>query len=74
MLTDDQGKEIAALTLGGVSGEVMLDVCPFCDAATSRLYDLPDAAVRPHHHTRIACYFCFLRITGLRPKRRQLVS
>ena len=48
-------------------------VCPYCDADTSKLYGLPESAVRPHQTTRIACYFCFLRLTGLRPKRRQLV-
>jgi|SoiMethySBSTD1v2_1073268.scaffolds.fasta_scaffold1044392_3 hypothetical protein len=52
----------------------MQTTCSYCDAATSRLYDLPETTVRPNLSKRVACYFCFLRLTGLRPKRRQLIS
>lgn len=69
MLTNDQ-REAAALDMDGAT----IDACPFCDAETSRLYGLPESAFRPHQTIRAACYFCFLRLTGLRPKRRQLLS
>jgi hypothetical protein len=56
------------------AGDAARQACEYCDADTSRLYGLPDSAVRPHQTARVACYFCFLRLTGLRPKRRQLVT
>ena len=52
----------------------MLVECRYCTAPASRLYSLPPR-VRPERRgAGPACYFCFLRVTGIKPTRRQLVS
>jgi hypothetical protein len=38
-----------------------------------RLYTLPAKALRGRRVARPACYFCFIRTTGIKPTRRQLV-
>ena len=55
-------------------GATMLNECRMCNAPTPRLYTLPQ---RARHNGRVAgpaCYFCFIRATGIKPTRRQLVT
>jgi hypothetical protein len=52
----------------------MLVECRYCTAPASRLYSLPPR-VRPERRgAGPACYFCFIRVTGIKPTRRQLAS
>jgi len=68
MLTNDPAERTTPDVTASAS-----PACEYCDTVTSRLYSLPDSVIRPHQTTQIACYFCFVRLVGLRPKRRQLV-
>ena len=53
---------------------IMLVECRYCAAPASRLYILPPR-VRPERRAAgPACYFCFIRVTGIKPTRRQLAS
>ena len=52
----------------------MLNECRMCNAPSPRLYTLPP---RARHNGRVAgpaCYFCFIRATGIKPTRRQQVK
>jgi len=52
----------------------MLNECRVCNTPAPRLYILP---FRVRHGGRVAepaCYFCFIRATGIKPTRRQLVT
>ena len=51
-----------------------LRACPRCNAGTPRLYGLPERALKSHAAPRVACYFCYVRMVGIKPTRRQLVS
>ena len=47
--------------------------CRYCNASVPRLYALP-VRLRPEQRAAgPACYFCFLRATGIKPSRRELV-
>jgi hypothetical protein len=51
----------------------MLGECRYCNAPSPRLYALP-ARIRPERRAAgPACYFCFIRATGIKPTRRQIV-
>jgi hypothetical protein len=49
-------------------------VCPFCSALAPRVYALPLRVSREHPPVRPACYFCYIRMAGIKPTRRQIVS
>jgi hypothetical protein len=49
-------------------------VCTFCNAPAPGLYVLPARVARRLPLVRPACYFCFIRISGIRPTRSRLVS
>ena len=52
----------------------MLEECRYCTSPAPRLYTLP-SRVRPERRAAgPACYFCFIRVAGIKPTRRQLVS
>ena len=52
----------------------MIGECRYCNAPTPRLYALP-ARLRPEQRAAgPACYFCFIRATGIKPTRRQLTN
>ena len=52
----------------------MIDECRYCNAPTPRLYALP-SRLRPEQRAAgPACYFCFIRATGIKPTRRQLAA
>jgi hypothetical protein len=56
------------------SGATMLNECRICNTPTPKLYALPQ---RARHDGRVAgpaCFFCFIRATGIKPTRRQLVT
>jgi hypothetical protein len=51
----------------------MVGECRYCNAPVPRLYALP-ARLRPELRSAgPVCYFCFIRATGIKPTRRQLV-
>lgn len=45
--------------------------CPFCNRPAPQLYVLPPRATRGRRAAP-ACYFCFLRLAGIKPNRRHL--
>jgi hypothetical protein len=47
--------------------------CPRCTAGAPRLYLLPAKVLKSLAEPRSACYFCFVRIVGIRPTRRLIV-
>jgi len=47
--------------------------CPGCYAVVPRLYGLPEKVLKSLVAPRVACYFCFLRMVGIKPTRRQVV-
>jgi hypothetical protein len=49
-------------------------VCPFCSAPAPGVYALPPRVSREHPHGRPACYFCYIRMAGIKPTRSSLVS
>jgi hypothetical protein len=50
----------------------MLEECRYCSAPAPRLYTLP-LRLRPEIRAAgPACFFCYLRATGMKPTRRQL--
>jgi hypothetical protein len=52
----------------------MLDECRLCNTPAPRLYTLPPRARQGRLVGGPACYFCFIRATGIKPTRRQLVG
>jgi hypothetical protein len=46
--------------------------CTMCRAPGPRLYLLPERAARDGFHTGPTCYFCFIRMTGMKPTRSRL--
>lgn len=46
--------------------------CPFCSSSAPRLYELPARAIRVRQQDRPACYFCYLRMTGIKPTRSRI--
>jgi hypothetical protein len=50
----------------------MVSECRYCSVPARQLYALP-ARLRPEQRAAgPACYFCFIRATGIKPTRRQL--
>jgi hypothetical protein len=47
--------------------------CPRCGGGAPRLYGLPDKVLKSHAAPRSACYFCFVRVVGIKPTRRLVV-
>jgi len=52
----------------------MMSPCPRCSAVAPRLYGLPEKVLKSHAAPRAACYFCFVRVVGIKPTRRQVVE
>ena len=52
----------------------MREECHLCNAPAPRLYALPPQVRRARPSAGPACYFCFIRATGIKPTRRQIVS
>jgi hypothetical protein len=48
--------------------------CPRCTAGAPRLYGLPEKVLKSLAAPRAACYFCYVRIVGIKPTRRKIVS
>lgn len=48
--------------------------CAFCSSAAARVYELPTRVARTLPLVRPACYFCFLRMAGIKPTRTRLVG
>jgi hypothetical protein len=51
----------------------MLEECHLCNAPAPRLYALPSRVREVRPGAGPACYFCFIRTTGIKPTRRQIV-
>jgi hypothetical protein len=52
----------------------MREECQLCNAPAPRMYVLPPRIRQARPAARSACYFCFIRVTGIKPTRRQIVS
>jgi hypothetical protein len=52
----------------------MTEECHLCSTPAPRLYMLPPKVRQVRPVTGAACYFCFIRATGIKPTRRQQVS
>ena len=52
----------------------VMSACPRCQAGTPQLYELPEKVLKSLAAPRAACYFCFVRIVGIKPTRRQVVA
>ena len=52
----------------------MRGVCPRCSASATRLYRLPEKALLSQAAPHAACYFCYARLAGMKPTRRQAVA
>jgi hypothetical protein len=50
------------------------NTCPRCNADAPRLYGLPEQVLKSLAAPRAACYFCYVRIVGIKPTRRKIVS
>jgi len=48
--------------------------CPRCNAGAPQLYGLPEKVLYSLAEPRAACYFCYVRIVGIKPTRRKIVS
>jgi hypothetical protein len=55
-------------------GVPVLIECRYCNAMAARLYTLPPRLRPEQRAVGPACYFCFIRATGLKPTRRQVVT
>jgi hypothetical protein len=55
-------------------GAATNSACPWCDGGAPRLYELPEKARLSQAAPRAACYFCYVRLVGIKPTRRQVVS
>jgi hypothetical protein len=53
---------------------VAKSACPRCNAGAPRLYGLPEKVLKNQAAPRAACYFCYVRMVGIKPTRRQVVS
>lgn len=51
-----------------------IHACPRCAAGAPRLYALPDKVLKSEAAPRSACYFCFVRMVGIKPTRRLVVQ
>ena len=52
----------------------MREECHLCNAPSPRLYTLPPRVSQARPGVGPACYFCFIRVAGIKPTRRQIVS
>ena len=50
----------------------MLNECRYCNAPASRLYVLPPRVRLENRASGPACYFCFIRVAGIKPTRKHL--
>ena len=57
-----------------VSGSVSPTVCPRCKACAPCLYGLPEKVLASQAAPRTACFFCYVRIVGIRPTRRLVIA
>jgi hypothetical protein len=48
-------------------------MCPRCQSRAPRVYGLPEKVLKSQAAPRLACYFCFVRIVGIKPTRRQSI-
>jgi hypothetical protein len=48
-------------------------VCPWCNGRAPRLYRLPEKARLSQAAPQAACYFCYVRLVGIKPTRNHLV-
>jgi len=48
-------------------------MCAQCQQKNAQLYRIPEAKRRGPHAAAIVCYFCYLRLLGIRPTRSQQV-
>lgn len=46
--------------------------CPFCSAPSPRVYTLPTRVAKRLPMVRPACYFCYIRMTGIKPTRSRI--
>jgi hypothetical protein len=46
--------------------------CPFCSAASPHVYTLPERVTGRLPHVRPACYFCYIKLTGIKPTRSRI--
>lgn len=52
----------------------MREECHLCNAPVPRVYALPPRVSQARPGAGPACYFCFIRVTGIKPTRRQIVK
>jgi hypothetical protein len=57
-----------------VSRSAAPGVCPRCNASAPCLYGLPEKVLGSEAAPRAACFFCYVRIVGIRPTRRLVIS
>jgi hypothetical protein len=50
-----------------------LATCRLCDAETPQLYSLPEKVTIDRYVSGPSCYFCYVRVVGIRPTRRQRI-
>ena len=53
--------------------DLPLAPCGLCQVASARLYVVPQARRRTDQAPRAVCYFCYLRVVGIKPRQRQIV-
>jgi len=51
----------------------MSEECHLCSAPAPRLYTLPARVMLARPAAGPACYFCFIRVVGIKPTRRLAV-
>ena len=73
LVTQDQPCVPVALQLMVTEAVSVSGVCPRCNAKTPRLYRLPENARLSQAAPQAACYFCYVRLVGIKPTRNRLV-
>jgi hypothetical protein len=48
--------------------------CPFCSTPAPHVYSLPTRVANRLPRVRPACYFCYIRMTGIKPTRSRIVA
>jgi hypothetical protein len=48
--------------------------CTFCGSLWPRLYILPSRTVQQRCHNGPICYFCFVKMAGVKPTRKHLAT
>ena len=59
--------------MGQRARDLSLAPCDLCQASSARLYMVPQARRLTGQAPRAVCYFCYLRVVGIRPTQRQIV-